>query len=136
MTADLSSSLLRPRAGFVRRLALACMSSGLAWLSHLAVALVFAIAVQPTGSSPRSERESELSIQGVEDSENHRRPGMDAEAPRRFRAGAGAPSRELEAPSAPRLLAPRRTAAPRPSWERPRRSIPPDGDDDDTIVRV
>jgi hypothetical protein len=131
MTANLTPSLLRTNVGFVCRLALACMVSGLTWLSHLAVALVFAIGVPPTGN-PRAEHENEneLSIEGAEDSEVSRGNGLDAQRPRRLRAHAGAAARELESPSAPRTLAPRRTQAPRPSWQHPRRSIPPDEDDE------
>lgn len=135
MPTNLISSVLRIHLESVRRLALVCMVWGFRWLSRVAVALVFAIGVVPSGTGPRiAERESELSIQGAEDSEISRRPSVDAAPPRRVRAGAGAPTRDLEAPSAPLTLEPRRSEAPRQSWQHPRRSIPPDEEDDATAL--
>jgi hypothetical protein len=131
MAANPSASLLRTEVGFVRRLALISMVSGTAWLSQLVIALVFAIGVLPTGHGPRSERESELSIKGAEDCEVSRRNNLDAQAPRRLRPRPGeAPFWEIEAPRAPLALAPRRITVPQPSWQRPRRSIPDDDDDE------
>ena len=134
MSKTLSSSLPRTQVGFVRTLALMCMAAGLgllrSGLSRVAVALVFAFGVQPTNNSSRAEYENEVSAQVAEEHESNRRHGLNAETPRRLRTGPGPAARELEALEVPRSLAPRRTAAPRQSWQHPRRSIPPDDDDE------
>lgn len=132
MSGSQSSSLLRTELGFGRRLALGwCGALARLGLSRFAIGLVFAIGVLPTGSNSRSEWESELLIQATEDSESSSRPGLNAQSPRRVRAGDGAAARDLDCPSAPLMLAPGRTEeAPRQSWQQPRRSIPPDDPDE------
>lgn len=144
MTGKQSSSLLRTEVGFVGRLALllmlfmiwlwvgASLLRRLFELSRLAVVVVFTIVVLPVNSSSINarvaERETEVLAQNAEENED-RRAGLDAHTPRRLRSAAP-PTRELEALRAPQTLAPRRNEVPRPSWERPRRSIPPDEDDE------
>jgi hypothetical protein len=131
MTTDPSSRLPRTNAGFVRRLVLGSLLSGLTrGISRIVVALVFAIGVLPSsGATVRAANESEIGIHGAEDFEAHRRNNLDAQAPRRLRAGAPL-ARELELPTLPRTLAPQRIEVPRPSWQRPRRTPPPDNEDD------
>ena len=139
MSRTLSSSLLRTEVGLLRMLALVCVASGVAFLrsglSRVVVALVFAFAMPPASSSSRVEEINEISAKVAEEHESQRRHGLNAEVPRRLRLGAGPSARELETPRAPRSLAPRRTAAPRQRWQYPRRSIPPDGDDE-TLARA
>jgi hypothetical protein len=134
MSRTLSSSLLRTEVGLVRMLALVGVASGLALLrsglSRVVVALVFAFAMPPASSNSRVEDINEISAQVAEEHESHRRHGLNADVSRRPRLGTGPSARDLELPSAPRSLAPRRGEAPRQRWQYPRRSIPPDGDDE------
>lgn len=139
MPTNPSSSALRTHLAFglgsVRCLALVCMVWGVRWLSRVVIAMALAVGVVPSNTGPRiAERESELSIEGTEDGELNRRPSVDGAPPKRVRPRTGAPTRELEAPSAPLTLAPRRTEAPRQSWQHPRRSIPPDEEDDANAI--
>jgi hypothetical protein len=107
-----------------------CLTGFSRALWQLVVALVLAIGMLPSsGSATRTTSESEVEVYGAEDSEGSRRKNLDADSPRRLRAGAPL-ARELERPNPPRMLAPNRVEIPRPSWQHPRRTVPPPEDDE------
>jgi hypothetical protein len=107
------------------------MASGAAWLSRAAIALVFMLGMLATAGTTRVVIERDLVVEHGEDTEGTGQASFHVQAPRRVRAGASPLARRIESPSAPRLLEPRRSPAPRQSWQHPRRTVPPDDEDDD-----
>lgn len=125
----------RATARLVCGLAFACMASGATWLSRVAVALVFTAGMLATAGATRVVvSEADVLAERGEDSETAEQGRFHVQAPRRMRSGPGPHTFEIRGPRAPRILAPRRPQAPSPSWQRPRRTDPPDEEADESLL--
>jgi hypothetical protein len=88
-------------------------------------------------STPGTSRSEPVSEGQHNEAESTKETGVQALAKRRSRFEGGGSEQMVASSGAPRsMLAPRGVELPRPSWERPRRSLPrggDDGDDDDEL---
>ncbi|MFO7565510.1 MAG: hypothetical protein R6X02_22905 [Enhygromyxa sp.] len=116
----------------MRRLALLCVVSGATWISRVVVAGVFMLGVLATAGTSQVALEREVVVvEHGEDTEGTGQAGFHVQTPRQLRTRTSPLARLLESPVAPRVLDPQRRWVPRPSWQRPRRTEPPDDEDDD-----